>query len=64
VKTTFDIFRSAYTIFFRETQQKVKEQNPTAKFGDISRSVAAMWEGLSEAEKAVFKKKSDEDRAR
>ena len=42
----------------------MKEQNPSAKFGDISRSVAGMWEGLKETEKYIFKKKSEEDRAR
>jgi hypothetical protein len=45
-------------------QVKVKEHNPGAKFGDISRSVAGMWEGLDESEKLSFRKKSEEDRAR
>ncbi len=37
---------SAYAFFFRDSQAKIKLANPAAKFGDISRSVAAMWEGL------------------
>jgi hypothetical protein len=34
---------------------RVKEHNPAAKFGDISRSVAAMWEGMDETEKLIFR---------
>ena len=37
---------SAYAFFFRDSQAKIKSVNPAAKFGDISRSVASMWEGL------------------
>ena len=33
----------------------MKEHNPAAKFGDISRSVAAMWEGMDETEKLIFR---------
>ena len=55
---------SAYAFFFRETQAKVKSQNPAAKFGDVSRSVAAMWETLGPSEKAVYKNLSVEDHAR
>ena len=43
---------------------KVKELNPSARFGDISRSVAGMWERQDETEKAVYKRMSEEDRAR
>ena len=35
-----------------------------AKFGDISRSVASMWESMAESEKSIFKKKSEQDRGR
>ena len=55
---------SAYAFFFRETQAKVKAQNPAAKFGDVSRSVAGMWEALSENEKSIYRDKSAEDHAR
>ena len=55
---------SAYAFFFRETQVKVKSQNPAAKFGDVSRSVAALWETLGDNEKAVYKNLSVEDHAR
>lgn len=55
---------SAYAFFFRETQTKVKAHNPSAKFGDISRSVAAMWEGLNEDEKLVYRNRSAEDHER
>jgi toll-like receptor 13 len=55
---------SAYAFFFRETQAKVKSQNPGAKFGDVSRSVAAMWEALSENEKTAYRTMSVDDHAR
>lgn len=34
------------------------------KFGDLSRKVAAMWESMPESEKTVYRKRSEEDRAR
>jgi structure-specific recognition protein 1 len=45
---------SAYAFFFRDSQAKIKSVNPAAKFGDISRSVASMWETLvSHQEKPI-----------
>ena len=47
---------SAYKFFFKETGQTVKNHNPAAKFGDVSRIVASMWERLSDDEKAIYRK--------
>lgn len=55
---------SAYSLFFKDTQATLKAHNPSAKFGDISRIVASMWEALGEAEKAVYKKRNEEDKIR
>ena len=55
---------SAYKVFFKETGQTVKNHNPAAKFGDVSRIVASMWERLSDDEKSIYRKKSDDDKAR
>ena len=55
---------SAYTFFFRDKQATIKEQNPKAKFGDISKIVSQLWEALGETERAVYKQKNAEDKLR
>ena len=40
------------------------EQNPKAKFGDISKIVSQLWEALGESEKAVYKKRNADDKIR
>ncbi|KAJ3602407.1 hypothetical protein NHX12_030162, partial [Muraenolepis orangiensis] len=42
---------SAYALFFRDTQAAIKGQNPNATFGDVSKIVASMWDGLGEEQK-------------
>lgn len=46
---------SAYALFFRDTQAAIKGQNPNATFGDVSKIVASMWDGLGEEQKQVDK---------
>lgn len=46
---------SAYALFFRDTQAAIKGQNPNATFGDVSKIVASMWDGLGEEQKQVRK---------
>jgi hypothetical protein len=55
---------SAYSFFFKETQLKVKAANPSAKFGDVSRSVSILWERLDETQKAVYRKMQEQDKLR
>lgn len=50
---------SAYALFFRDTQANIKAQNPNATFGEVSKIVASMWDGLAEEEKQVYKKKTE-----
>ena len=38
---------------FRETQSIIKAQKTDATFGEISKIVASMWDGLAENEKTV-----------
>jgi len=49
------VFRpiSAYALFFRDTQAAIKGQNPSASFGEVSKIVASMWDGLDEEHKNV-----------
>ncbi|KAG8133631.1 hypothetical protein E2320_011427 [Naja naja] len=44
---------SAYALFFRDTQAAIKGQNPNATFGEVSKIVASMWDGLGEEQKQI-----------
>ncbi|KFD48398.1 hypothetical protein M513_10750 [Trichuris suis] len=44
---------SAYALFFRDTQATIKGQNPNASFGEVSKIVATMWDGLNSDAKNV-----------
>ncbi|ESO82887.1 hypothetical protein LOTGIDRAFT_109021, partial [Lottia gigantea] len=50
---------SAYALFFRDTQAAIKGQNPSASFGEVSKIVAAMWDGLDPDHKNGYKKKTE-----
>uniref|UniRef100_A0A4W5P3C9 Thymocyte selection-associated high mobility group box n=1 Tax=Hucho hucho TaxID=62062 RepID=A0A4W5P3C9_9TELE len=50
---------SAYALFFRDTQAAIKGSNPNATFGEVSKIVASMWDGLGEEQKQVYKKKTE-----
>ncbi|KAM6948275.1 thymocyte selection-associated high mobility group box protein TOX [Aplochiton taeniatus] len=50
---------SAYALFFRDTQANIKIQNPNATFGEVSKIVASMWDGLGEEQKQMYKKKTE-----
>uniref|UniRef100_A0A3Q3D1P1 TOX high mobility group box family member 2 n=1 Tax=Hippocampus comes TaxID=109280 RepID=A0A3Q3D1P1_HIPCM len=50
---------SAYALFFRDTQAAIKGQNPNATFGDVSKIVASMWDGLGEEQKQNYKRKTE-----
>ncbi len=45
---------SAYALFFRDTQASIKGQSPNATFGEVSKIVASMWDGLGEEQKQVI----------
>lgn len=44
---------SAYALFFRDTQATIKEHNPSASFGEVSKVVASMWDQLDPEHKDV-----------
>uniref|UniRef100_A0A5S6QFQ7 HMG box domain-containing protein n=1 Tax=Trichuris muris TaxID=70415 RepID=A0A5S6QFQ7_TRIMR len=50
---------SAYALFFRDTQATIKGQNPNASFGEVSKIVATMWDGLNSDAKNVYKQKTE-----
>ena len=51
---------SLFGLFFREAYHKVKEEEPTAKFGDISRTVSRQWDLLCSHQKLKYKKRIEE----
>ena len=55
---------SAYAFFFKDTQASVKTQNPNAKFGEVSKIVAQMWEAMGDEDKFIYKKKNEQDKVR
>lgn len=50
---------SAYALFFRDTQAAIKGQSPNATFGEVSKIVASMWDGLGEEQKQMYKRKTE-----
>lgn len=50
---------SAYALFFRDTQAAIKGQNPSASFGEVSKIVASMWDGLDPTQKDIYKKRTE-----
>lgn len=54
-KQELSFFRpvSAYALFFRDTQAAIKGQSPNATFGEVSKIVAQMWDGLDPEHKNV-----------
>eukprot|EP00096_Caligus_rogercresseyi_P005335 TRINITY_DN205_c2_g1_i1.p1 TRINITY_DN205_c2_g1~~TRINITY_DN205_c2_g1_i1.p1 ORF type:complete len:525 (-),score=197.26 TRINITY_DN205_c2_g1_i1:482-2056(-) len=50
---------SAYALFFRDSQANIKAANPNAAFGDVSKIVASMWDGLDPENKAAYKKRTE-----
>ena len=55
---------SAYAFFFKDTQASVKTQNPSAKFGEVSKIVAQMWEAMGDEDKSIYKKRNEQDKVR
>ena len=45
-------------LVFRDTQAAIKSEKPDATFGEVSKIVASMWEGLDEDVKKVCEKNS------
>jgi len=50
---------SAYALFFRDTQASIKMRNPNANFGEVSKIVAATWDGLDPDNKAAYKRRTE-----
>ena len=55
---------SAYALFFRDTQAAIKTRKPSASFGEVSKIVASMWDGLDEDNKGVSYSRTTDARTR
>ena len=51
-----------YGLYFRETYKTVKEKNPGASFGKISRELSKQWEVLCPECKLSYKKRVSDAR--
>ena len=50
---------SAYALFFRDAQANIRVQNPNAVFGEVSKTVASLWDSMDAEAKNVYKKKTE-----
>lgn len=55
---------SAYMFFANEQRDKVRNDNPELKFGDVGKVLGQKWKELSEAQKAPYEKKAAADKKR
>jgi len=49
---------SGYIAFSTEIRQRVKDENPNATFGEISKIIGAQWRNLPEAKKKTYNEKA------
>ncbi|KAJ1647615.1 Non-histone chromosomal protein 6 [Coemansia erecta] len=55
---------SAYMFFSQAKRQAVKDDNPTASFGNIGKILGNMWSTMSDNDKAPFIKRANDDKKR
>ena len=46
---------SAYSFFFKETQNSIKSQQPNVTFESVSKIVETMWQALEESQKEKYR---------
>ncbi|OUM63811.1 hypothetical protein PIROE2DRAFT_43160 [Piromyces sp. E2] len=55
---------SAFLFYLREVRSGYVAQHPTKSLGFISKLISKAWKELSDEEKAIYVKKSEEDKIR
>ncbi|KAK6391460.1 Non-histone chromosomal protein 6 [Oleoguttula sp. CCFEE 5521] len=55
---------SAYMFFANDQRDKVREDNPGIKFGDVGKILGEKWKGLSDAQKKPYNAKAETDKKR
>jgi len=53
---------NAYVVFCKEKRFQLMAQNPTMKFGEITKVLADQWKSMTEEEKQPYVKNSEEQR--
>jgi len=55
---------SAYMFFANEQREKVREENPGIKFGEVGKMLGEKWKALSEKQRAPYEAKAAADKKR
>lgn len=55
---------SAYMFFANEQRDKVREENPGIKFGEVGKLLGEKWKSLSEKQRAPYAAKAEVDKKR
>jgi hypothetical protein len=51
---------SSYMLFCKDNREKIKEENPDIKFGDITKTLGQMWRDLSDKKKQKYVERANE----
>ncbi|KAH7400570.1 nucleosome binding protein [Phaeosphaeria sp. MPI-PUGE-AT-0046c] len=55
---------SAYMFFANEQRDKVREDNPGIKFGEVGKQLGEKWKALSEKQRIPYEAKASADKKR
>ncbi|KAK7530791.1 nucleosome binding protein [Phyllosticta citribraziliensis] len=55
---------SAYMFFANDQREKVREDNPGIKFGEVGKLLGEKWKALSEKQRAPYEAKAANDKKR
>ncbi|KAF2016145.1 hypothetical protein BU24DRAFT_422491 [Aaosphaeria arxii CBS 175.79] len=55
---------SAYMFFANEQREKVREENPGIKFGEVGKMLGERWKALSEKQRTPYEAKAATDKKR
>lgn len=55
---------SAYMFFANDMRDKVREENPGIKFGEVGKILGERWKALSEKQRAPYEAKAANDKKR
>ncbi|KAJ4314168.1 Non-histone chromosomal protein 6 [Neodidymelliopsis sp. IMI 364377] len=55
---------SAYMFFANEQRDKVREENPGIKFGEVGKQLGEKWKALSEKQRTPYEAKAAADKKR
>merc|ERR1739842_152537 len=55
---------SAYMFFANDQRDKVREENPGIKFGEVGKILGEKWKGLNDKQKAPYEAKAAADKKR